>query len=255
MTTQALTQTTIQGMEPFEKPAANGSSALANIIERAAFDPNFDVAKLQALLDMKLRYETEEARRAYIEALHTFRQNAPSILKTKDVSYQQKYMYSHAELDKICDILIPELGKYGLSAGWNSSPAEGGKIRVVCVLTHRQGHRQPESSLDGPPDTTGSKNAVQAIGSTKSYLERYTLLSSLGIAPKGCDNDGRTSESMTEQSIEDYLATIRDASTIEELKVKYEAAKAAASKLSDAGAVKQFLDAKDQRYRKLKGMR
>jgi hypothetical protein len=248
------TQTVINGMDDFKKPDALAVPTPMKLIEMA-MTQNLDADKLGQLMQLQMTWEANEARKAYLSALHAFRQNAPIILKTKKVEYLQ-VKYSHAELDKICDILIPELGKYGLSAGWNTSPTDGGKIRVACVLTHGpSGHRQVESTLDGPPDTTGSKNAVQAIGSTSSYLERYSLLSSLGIAPKGSDNDGRTSESLSERSVEDYLTSIRDAASIDELKANYEAAKEAANKLSDASAVKQFLDAKDKRYRVLKGMR
>jgi hypothetical protein len=38
--------------------------------------------------------------------------------------------------------------------------------------------------MSAPPDTSGSKNPIQAIGSTQSYLERYTALALLGIATK-----------------------------------------------------------------------
>jgi hypothetical protein len=37
---------------------------------------------------------------------------------------------------------------------------------------------------------SGSKNAIQAIGSAVTYLQRYTLLSATGLAAKNGDNDG-----------------------------------------------------------------
>lgn len=42
-----------------------------------------------------------------------------------------------------------------------------------------------------PVDTSGSKNAIQAIGSTVTYLQRYTLLSGCGLAAASTDDDGR----------------------------------------------------------------
>jgi hypothetical protein len=38
--------------------------------------------------------------------------------------------------------------------------------------------------MSAPPDNSGSKNPIQAIGSTQSYLQRYTALALLGIATK-----------------------------------------------------------------------
>ena len=40
-------------------------------------------------------------------------------------------------------------------------------------------------------DKTGSKNAVQAIGSTVTYLQRYTLIGALGITTADDDMDAR----------------------------------------------------------------
>ena len=45
------------------------------------------------------------------------------------------------------------------------------------------------TTLSGPPDTTGSKNDLQSIGSTISYLQRYTLLALTGLATFDMDDD------------------------------------------------------------------
>ncbi len=44
--------------------------------------------------------------------------------------------------------------------------------------------------MSASPDTSGSKNSIQAIGSTVSYLQRYTLFAILGLASTDQDNDG-----------------------------------------------------------------
>ena len=216
-----------------------------------------DAETLAKLMELQIRWEQYEAKKAYTVALQNFQQNAPKILKNKEVAFKD-VKYRFAQLDKICDLLIPELGKYGLSHAWKPMPSESGRVRVSCLLSYtsdKYAHTEEAATIEAPPDTTGAKNNVQAVGSTLFYLQRYSLLAALGIVPQGVDDDGRTGESLPDQTVEDYLATIRDASTIDELKVKYEAAKAAANKLSDASAVKQFIDAKDKRYRQLKGMR
>jgi hypothetical protein len=43
-----------------------------------------------------------------------------------------------------------------------------------------------------PPDTGGAKGAGQAIGSSMTYGQRYSLCAAFGIVTKGLDNDGRT---------------------------------------------------------------
>jgi hypothetical protein len=177
-----------------------------------------DPETLAKLLDVQLRWEANEQRKAYEEALFQFRTHAPEILKTKKVSFKETTYY-HAELDRVYEALVPELGKYGLSFGWNPLPSENGKAQVGCVIAHRMGHRQTEAIIEAPPDTSGSKNNVQAIGSTMSYLQRYTLLMALGIAPKGIvkDDDGKSAEGLPDQTVQDYVSAIEGAHEVVEL--------------------------------------
>src|SRR5690606_5500273 len=53
-------------------------------------------------------------------------------------------------------------------------------------------------------DSSGSKNAIQAIGSTLTYLQRYTLIQALGLAASD-DDDGQT-----HGKTEDQIATISE---------------------------------------------
>jgi hypothetical protein len=53
-------------------------------------------------------------------------------------------------------------------------------------------------SFGGPPDAGGAKNAIQARASTKTYLERYTLLAILGLSSKDADADGGKGRDATE---------------------------------------------------------
>ena len=55
------------------------------------------------------------------------------------------------------------------------------------------GHQEC-TSLSAFPDESGGKNSIQAIGSTVSYLERYTLLSITGLSTQDQDDDGLSSE-------------------------------------------------------------
>jgi len=57
------------------------------------------------------------------------------------------------------------------------------------------------------PDTSGSKNSIQAVGSTVSYLQRYTLYSILGLASKDADTDGNNRVSFEQAEEIEKLAT------------------------------------------------
>jgi hypothetical protein len=53
---------------------------------------------------------------------------------------------------------------------------------MTCRLTHRDGHCEECTTPAAPPDTGPGRNAVQAIGSTLTYLQRYSLVMLLGLA-------------------------------------------------------------------------
>jgi hypothetical protein len=52
---------------------------------------------------------------------------------------------------------------------------------VTCVISHGDGYFE-ENSLAAAQDDSGNKNSIQAVGSTVTYLERYTLKAALGLA-------------------------------------------------------------------------
>ena len=148
------------------------------------------VETMERLLAMQERWEANEARKAYVEAMSRFKASDLSIHKNKPVSAGQA-KFSHATLDNVCDVLVPSLAAVGISHNWHTEQADGGQIRVSCILTHVAGHSE-RTTLQASPDTSGSKNAVQAIGSTVTYLQRYTLLAATGCATTDQDNDGRS---------------------------------------------------------------
>lgn len=81
-------------------------------------------------------------------------------------------------------------------------------------------------------DPSGSKNAIQAIGSAVSYLRRYTLLGVLGMATSDGDSDG-----MTMGNAADFVANIADAENLQELGERYKEAIGSALRAKDSAAV------------------
>ena len=154
-----------------------------------------DLEKLKGLLELKERFEAGEARKAYNEAMAQFKADPPKIDKDKSVGYEGKQGgrvgYKHASLYNVTQKIGTALSKYGLSAQWNTSQA-GDEISVACTIKHRLGHSET-TSLTAKADLSGSKNPIQAIGSTVTYLERYTILALTGLATVEQDDDGQAS--------------------------------------------------------------
>ena len=57
------------------------------LIERAATSADFDVSKLEKLLDVKEKWEANEARKAFVAALAAFKVSPPTVKKNKRVRY------------------------------------------------------------------------------------------------------------------------------------------------------------------------
>ena len=62
-------------------------------------------------------------------------------------------------------------------------------------------------------DSTGSKNAVQAVGSSTSYGKRYTAMALLNITTGGEDDDGTAAgapETLNDEQLADLQGKMED---------------------------------------------
>jgi hypothetical protein len=156
-----------------------------------AMERGADLDKMQQLMDLQERWEANEARKAFVSAMAEFKANPPEILKGKHVKFTtQKGVteYDHATLADVCSAAIKGLADVGVSHRWTVS--QEGKIKVACILTHKRGHSESVEMSAGADDS-GGKNSIQAIGSTVTYLQRYTLLAATGLAARDMDDDAK----------------------------------------------------------------
>ena len=168
-------------------PVAPAESPLMIAAELVKANGNMDVSKLKELLELQERWDATQAKKAYIVAMSAFKETPPEILKDKSVGYGTT-SYKHASLYNVTTKINTELSKHRLTAAWVTSQ-DNGNIKVTCKITHADGHSE-ETCLAAKPDATGSKNPIQAIGSTVAYFERYTILALTGPATADQDNDG-----------------------------------------------------------------
>lgn len=175
-----------------------------------AIEKGSDLDKLEKVLTLHERWEANNARKAYHEAMTAFKANAPKILKDKEVSFGQgKAAYKHASLGQVAEKVAAEMSKHGLSASWRVT--QNGQVAVTTRVAHVLGHHE-ETTLSAPADTSGSKNSIQAIGSTISYLERYGLLAICGLATYDQDDDGNSvvSEVIDEKQLSQIMDFVAD---------------------------------------------
>lgn len=141
-----------------------------------------DIAVLEKLMALHERWEAGQARKAFDAAISAAKANIGPVVRNATGHNNKRY----ADFAAIARAVDPVLSQHGLSYRFRTDQAE--RIFVTCILSHKDGHSE-ETTLGGPADTSGSKNAIQAIGSTLSYLQRYSLVQALGLA-SSVDDDG-----------------------------------------------------------------
>lgn len=167
-------------------PVAEGATLLA-VISRAAADPQTDVEKMERLMAMYERIEARRAEAEFASALADMQSELPSIserggIKDRNGNVQSTY----ALWEDINEAIKPILQRYGFALSFRTDCVNG--VAVTGVLSHKSGHHVT-TTLPLPVDTTGSKNAVQAVASSVSYGKRYTAGLLLNFTSHGEDDD------------------------------------------------------------------
>ena len=173
-----------------------------------AIEQKADLATIEKFMDLRDRWEQNEARKAYHVAMAAFKANLPTVVKDKTNSqYKSKY----ASEDALINTINPELSKHGLSATFDFAQT-GDEIKVTCNITHADGHRE-SVSLSGKADGSGSKNPLQQIKSTTTYLRKATFEAITGIASSDneADDDGNgASRYLTEAEVVTIISIVTD---------------------------------------------
>ncbi len=211
-----ITDNRITAMEPTpDLPATQDPTAVVMAAIQKGFDPDL----ISKMMDLAERQQANLARQAYHEAMAAFKANPPEIEKDRKVKYRTDkgaVEYSHASLANVTQKINSGLGQHGLSAGWETVQSEKG-ITVTCTITHKLGHSE-STSLTAAADNSGSKNSIQAIGSTISYLERYTLLALTGLATADMDNDGAQAEEFISEAQAKEIENLIKAKSVDKAK-------------------------------------
>lgn len=172
-----------------------------------------DVSLIERLMDLQERHETNIGRRAFDQAMAKAKAEIPPIIKNRHVAYANKTGgrtdYRHEDLAEIARTIDPILSRYGLSYRFRTSQEQDG-ITVTCIISHEAGCSE-ETTLRSAADTSGGKNAIQAVGSAVTYLQRYTLKAALGLAASQ-DDDGRAADVRpgTENITPEQVTELRD---------------------------------------------
>lgn len=168
-------------VKPQETPA-NEAVGLLPMIERAARDPNVDVDKMERLMSMMERVEQRHAEASFAADLAEMQDELPSIGERGNAAGR----YTYALWEDINAAIKPVLKRHGFALSFRTDFSDG--ISVTGVLSHKGGHKI-ETTIKLPADSSGNKNAVQAVASSVSYGKRYTASALLNLTSHGEDDD------------------------------------------------------------------
>jgi hypothetical protein len=200
-----MSQEIMQRQESAVVAQQQESTTILQVIQRAATDPSFDADKMQKLLDMHERIQANAAKVEFSAAMASMQCDIPSIAE-RGAGHNK---ITYATLEDINDVIKPIMQRYGFAMSFKVEHAQAG-ISVTGILMHRAGHRE-ETTMLLPSDTSGSKNAVQAVASSVSYGKRYVMCAMLNITTRGEDDDGYAAvpvATITEQQAKSITALL-----------------------------------------------
>jgi hypothetical protein len=192
----------VRQIEPQPLVTMTPMDMLARAVQSGA-----DLDMIEKLMNLQERWEASNARKAFEQAIAAAKADIKPITRNKEGHNKKRY----ADFAAIAVVVDPILSKNGLQYRFRTHQTEK-LITVTCVL-FGHGHSE-ETTLSGPADMTGNKNPIQAIGSTLTYLQRYSLMQALGLAA-GEDDDGQTADVSGAISLEQVEQLIALADEVE----------------------------------------
>ncbi len=191
--TKTQKSTAVAKIDPREaaRVAAHDPTGMVSLCRELALNPDVPVDKWQAVLNMQMQILDRTAKAEFDNAMAEAKSEIPVIFKNRQVDFTSqkgRTHYRHEDMAGIARTIDPILSAHGLSYRYRTTN-EAAMVTVTCIVSHRLGHSE-ETSLSAARDETGNKNSIQAVGSTVTYLQRYTLKAALGLAASD-DDDGK----------------------------------------------------------------
>jgi hypothetical protein len=187
-----------------------------NQVLMLAMNKGYSPEFIEKMMDLQERHQKELARQAFYADLANFKAEAPPVKKDQ---FNKFFGSWYTSLGLLLDTYNPVLGKHGLSISFPPREQTETSLRIACRLSHRIGHSE-EIALTAPIDQAAigkqsgqrSRNPIQDIKSTFTYLRSATCEAILGVAGTyGTVDDDGNGASSTQKITDDQAIEIKDA--------------------------------------------
>lgn len=169
----------------------NAVGQMIEVIERVAMNPEVDVEKMKAILDMQERILDRQNQQAYALAMTHAQSEMPAIVQRAE----NKHTRSHyAKIGAVVAAITPVHTKHGLALSFSEGESDKeGHIRIICDISHESGYFV-QRWVDVPIVTTGidgktNMTLMHGTGSAFTYGRRYATLLIFNLNTYD-DNDG-----------------------------------------------------------------
>jgi hypothetical protein len=166
-----------------------------DMLLRLGIEKGLAIDQLERLMDMQERWLARIAKAEFLEAKKNFQNDIPVIKKNKTANFGTgKASYEYAPLDEISAQIKDACFKNGITYDWKFQDLKdekgNAKLKAICIVSHVGGHSE-FAEMECYYDNSGGKNNIQSMGSTATYLQRYTLIGALGLTTAQSDPDGK----------------------------------------------------------------
>jgi hypothetical protein len=216
-----------------------------------------DMSIIEKIVDLQIRMDEREERQQMIrakaefrEAMAEFKKNAPGIVKKRvaEIKKDGKTVgtYNFAELDDYSEPISAGLAAVGVTHDYKLQQTPT-MITVTCILSKGIYSTDGDATLSAGPDTGGCKSPVQAIASTVSMLQKYTLCAATGMSAGMADNDGAP----TNGELAEALKKIEEFTSLEKLQEYFLDTVQPYKEAKNSAACNALIQAKDKRKAQL----
>lgn len=185
---EVVTRQEMKAWDDRPAPVITEQTAMIQMIERMAMNPEINIERVAQLISMQERMEERQFLRAsklaYDKAFSEMQGELP-ILEERGKHSGTGSTY--AKFDDLNEAVKPVLKKHGFYLKFRIKQ-DTAKVIVTGILGHKEGYSE-EAQIELPVDTGGQKNNVQAIGSSIKYGERYTAGALLSLSSRKSEDD------------------------------------------------------------------
>lgn len=178
----------------------------------AAVDKGLPVETLERLQALHERVSDRAAAIEFAQALATFQQRCPPIVKKTIGKVTTKsgvqFSYRYAELDEIARTVNPLLAAVGLSYSWNSEVRDK-MLHCTFILRHVNGH-SVAANFSAPVESSAGMSEQQKYAAALTYSRRQSMVQGLGLTTTDPDTDGANPEPITQAQADDLRDLIEE---------------------------------------------